>query len=889
MRRFRALWMRFVGWLQAGKANEEFDTELESHIALHTEERIRAGIAPDEARRQALIHLGGASQTRQAWRERNSLPWLECALRDIRYALRGFRRNPVFTFTVIATLALGIGATTAVFSVVDRILFRALPFAHADRLVSFGLAQPLEPQEFTLGFFFFDWRDHQRPFEAVTYERGVSECNLTEQNPVQMHCAYVAANFLSTLGIVPVLGRDFLPEEDTPNGPTAAMLSYGLWRDRYNRDPGVLRRTIEIDGHATRIVSVLPPDFEMPRLQPADIVLPGKLDRAQQHTVNAGLGAPLWAFARLKRGVSVAQAREEMEPLFQQTRQLIPAQFRNEFRLRVRSVRDRQMQDAYLAAWVLLGAVLAVLLIACANVASLFSARGAARERELAVRAALGASRGRLMRQTLTEAVLLAGAGAAAGCALAWGLLRVFIAIAPTGVPFLAGARLDLRMIAFTALLALVCAGLFGILPALERPRAAALTARSTGSAGHTRLRRVLVAAQIGISLVLLSTASLLVKSFNNLEAQKLGMQTNDVLVVRVSLANARYATREAYTNFFLRAEGALGRVPGVNAVSVSDSVPPDASGWHDGMRFPDIVVSGKPRTPAGVGGRVGVRRVTPDYFKALGIPLLRGRAFAETDRNANDSAMILSRTLAARLFPQEDPIGRHVQIATYMPYFVLGGPVYTIVGVAGDVKNAGLSGPDDPEFYTLRSSRPEDWSNHNILELRTDLPPSVVGPWIRAQIAQIDATAPVSIEPMRETVSRLADRPRFETALLGFFAACGLLMAVIGLYGVISFIATQRTQEIGVRMALGATRLDIVRLIAGEGARLIATGGVLGLSAALFAGQWIKSLLFNVGPHDPISFIAVTALLIVVAFVATLIPARLAMKTDPMTALRCE
>lgn len=883
MRRLRALWLRL--W----RVQDDFDAELESHIEMHAEDAMRRGLTHEEARREALVKLGGAAQTREAVRERAMLPWLENLRRDVRYALRGFQRNRMFTVTVIATLALGIGATTAVFSVVDRILFRSLPYAQDDRLVSFGLSQPLEPNEFTLGFFYFDWRDHQRPFEAVTYERGVGECDLTEQNPVQMHCAQVAGNFLSTLGVAPVLGRDFVPAEDEPNGPPAALLSYALWRERYNRDPGVLQRTIEIDGHAVRVVGVLPKEFEMPRLQPADIVLPAQLDRAQQHTVNAGLGMPLWAFARLKPGVSVAQAREQMEPLFQQTREMIPAQFRNEFHLQVRSVRDRQMQDAYRAAWVLLGAVLAVLLIACANVASLFSARGAARERELAVRAALGASRGRLMRQTLTEAVLLAAAGAASGCALAWGLLRVFVAIAPTGVPLLAGARLDLRMGVFSALLALVCAGLFGILPALEKPRAAALTARATRSAAHTRLRRVLVVAQIAISVVLLSSALLLVKSFRNLEAQNLGMQTNDVLAVHVSLAPARYATSAAYMDFFLRAENALRRVPGVSAVGESDSVPPDASGWHGDMRYPDLVVSGKPRTPAGVGGKVGVRRVTSDYFKALGIPLERGRGFTESERNGSGHAMILSRTLAERLFAQEDPIGRHVQIATYMPYFALNGPVYTIEGVAGDVKNAGLAGQDDPELYTLRRSRPEDWSNHNILVVRTALPPPVVGPWIRAQMAQMDATAPVEIEPMDETVRRLADRPRFEAALLGFFAGCGLLLAVIGLYGVIAYAAAQRTQEIGVRMALGATRADILRLIAGEGARLAALGGAVGLATALGATQLLKGLLFHVEPRDPASYAAVVVLLALVALAATLVPARAATKTDPMAALRCE
>ena len=408
----------------------ELDDELSFHIAQSTDRNIAAGMSPSEARRQALIELGGIERTReQSYRQRPGW-WLATVAQDIRYALRGFRRNPVFTLAVIATLCVGIGATTAVFSVVDRILFRPLPYAHGDRLVSFGLVQSLEKQEFTLGSFFFEWRDSQQPFQSVTFEQGTNECNLSESNPVHLQCARIAQNFLPTFGVSPQLGRNFTPEEDQPNGPKVALISDGLWLSRYSRDPGVLNKIIQIDDHPFRIVGVLPANFEMPRLQPADIVRPAQVDVAAQHSVNAGIGYPMWAFARLKPGVTVAQAQAEMQPLFLHTQQWIPAQFRKEFRFQVRSIRDRQMQDAYTAAWVLLGAVFVVLLIACANVASLFSARGASRERELAVRSALGAGRGRLVRQTLTEAILLSATGATAGCLLSEVLLRVFIAIA---------------------------------------------------------------------------------------------------------------------------------------------------------------------------------------------------------------------------------------------------------------------------------------------------------------------------------------------------------------------------------------------------------------------------------------------------------------------------
>jgi predicted permease len=867
----------------------EVDEELEFHVEQSTEAKVAAGMPRGEARRQTLIEFGGVERTREQCLEQRPGWWLGTVAQDVRYALRGFGRNPIFTITVIATLALGIGATTAVFSVVDRVLFRALPYAHDERIVSFGLAQPLERQEFTLGAFYYEWRDNQKPFSAVTFERGVSACNLTETYPVHLNCAQVAGNFLPTLGISPVLGRNFLPEEDQPNGAKVALISDGLWLSRYNRDPDVLAKTISIDGHPARIVGVLPNNFEMPRLQPTDIVLPAAMDVAAQHTINSGLGYPMWAYARLKPGVSVVEAKTELEPLFLHTQQWIPAEIRTGFHLEVRSIRDRQMQDAYRVAWVLLGAVLAVLLIACANVASLFSARGAARQRELAVRSALGASRGRLIRQTLTEALLLALAGAAAGCALAALLLRVFIAIAPTGVPLLSQARLDLRIVLFTVAISLLCAVLFGILPALEKPRAAALGARQTKSGAHARLRRVLVAAQIAISVVLLSGAGLLVKSFWNLERQSLGMETRHVLSVRVPLNWERYTTDQAHFDFFERAEAALRRLPGVTSVGMSDSLPPDGNSWHNAAGYGDLFVAGRPRTPGNVGGTLVKRAVTPEYFRVLQIPIVQGRGFDEQERSSSGDFMILNKLLAARLFPDGDAVGQHIQLPTYRPYFALNGPVYTVVGVAGNVKNAGLTGQDDPEFYTLLHNHGEEWNGHCVLLLETALPVSLVAPWVRSRIAQLDSTAPVEIESLNDVVSKLADRPRFETALLGFFALCGLLMAVIGLYGVIAFMAARRTQEIGVRMALGATRLDILRLIAGEGMRLIVLGGILGLAAALFLAQLLKSLLFNVEPRDAGTFAAVAAVLALVALAATLIPARAAMRVEPVAALRCE
>ncbi len=880
MRRLRALMLRLRAIFTTRRAEAEFEAELESHLDLHTQANIRAGLSPEEARRQALIRLGGAEQTRQALRDRNTLPFLESLLRDVRYALRGFGRNPIFTLTVIVTLALGIGATTAVFSVVDRILFRALPYAHDDRLVSVGLTAPIIPQEFMLGGSYYEWKDNQKAFTSLTSDTGVNECDLTERNPQRLGCANIEQNFLPTLGVSPILGRNFLPEEDRPNGPKVALISYGLWNSQYGRDPAIVSRFISIDSHPVRVIGVLPRDFEMPALERADVIQPEALDGAAER--KADPGHVLYAFARLKPSVDIQQAIAQLQPVFNYSLSLAPPRFRSEVHLRVRSIRDRQMQDVHLIAWVLLGAVLAVLLIACVNVAGLLLARAAARDRELAVRSALGASRCRLVRQVLTEAFLLSICGTAAGCLLAELLLHVFVSIAPSSLPFLGKAELDYRIVLFTILLSLASGAIIGLIPALHRPRSIAFAARSPAPNARTFLRRSLVVFQLAISMILLTGAALLLRSFTSLQVQALGMQTRGVVTGGISLNRERYATPQAQMDFFTRTEAELRRLPGISVVAFSDSVPP--GGLHHDQIYSNIAVAGRPAPTGGTGGMVAWRWVTPDYFRALDIPIVRGQNFTEAQRTSTERSLILSSLLAARLFPNQDPIGQRVQP-------VPNGPWFTVQGVAADVKNAGLDAPDEPEFYQLRRNAPDDWQQapSAVLILKTNTSPRPLFPWVRSQIAQIDPAVPIEIETLSEHVSDLSDRPRFETALLSFFAFIGLVMAVIGLYGVIAFMATQRNQEIGVRMALGANRIHILRLILREGLRLVALGGAGGLVAALLLSRVLKSLLFGIGPYDPVSFIAVTLLLTLVALAATLIPARAAMKTDPMRALRTE
>jgi predicted permease len=801
--------------------------------------------------------------------------------RDLRYAARGLVRSPTFTIAAVFAVALGTGAGTAVFSVVDRILFRSLPYRQADRLVSVGFVAPIIPQEFMLGADYVEWRARQQPFESLTSWAGINDCDLTGGSPVRLSCALVEASFLTTLGIQPIAGRNFTRDEDRPNAPRVALLSYGLWQGRFGGDRNAIGKTIPLDGQSATILGVLPPDFEMPTLEHADVLVPQAIDEALQRRPNTG--RVLQSIARLKPGVTPAQAAAALQPLFQESLQFVPGPFRKEVKLRVRSLRDRQVHDARLASWILLGAVLAVLLIACANVANLLLARAAMRQRELAVRLALGASRSRMVRQTLTESLLLAGIGGLAGCLLAAALLRIFVAIAPEGIPRLQQATVDLRVLLFTMAVSLGSGILFGLAPALRNPRAETLTGWRSLGARHYLFRHSLVAAQICASLVLLTGASLLLRSLWNLQNQPLGMRTGNVVTATVTLGQKSFDDPARQLAFFEELETRLARIPGVTQLALSDATP--LSGTARSTIYSVIDVAGRPRAAEGTGGMVTWRAVTPGYFAALGIPILRGRGFQEQDRDPQQNVVILSDSLARRMFPGEDPLGKQIQPGR-------SGPWKTIVGVAGNVKNGALAAPDDPEFYVVRHhapDAPEQFGRTATAILSGPMDPAALARWVRAEVAALDPTLPVNIETLGQRMGKLAQRPRFNAWLLGLFAGMGLLLSAIGLYGVVSFLVAQRTQEIGVRMALGATPGAVARLVLGHAARWTVAGAALGVVASLFAARWLEAMLFHVSAHDPWILAAAVAALCATAMLAAWVPSRRAARVDPMQALRQE
>ena len=811
---------------------------------------------------------------------------LEAVLQDLKLARRRLVQSPGFALTAILAAALGIGATTAVFSVVDRILFRPLPYPHEDRLVSVGMVAPLDTSEFMFTSQYFGLRRDPGPFEAVTsFQAGALACDLSTGEPLRLSCLRTEASFLQALGLSPFLGRSFTPEEDLPNGPRVALLSYNLWRARFAGDPGLVGRAIPIDGAATTIVGVLPQNFEMPTLTRADLLLPLALNEATER----GAGRALRVFARLKPDVTVPGAIAELQPHFARALETVPARFRKEIGFRVRPVRDRQVGDARLASLALFGSVLAVLLIACANIANLLLARAVARDHEFAVRAALGASRLRLMTQTLAESLLLGAAGGAAGCFLAWALLRAFVAIAPGGLPRLEQASLDLRVLLFAVATSLIAGLLFGIAPALRSPRESLAGGWRIAGPARDRLRSALVGFQIAVSMVLLAAAGLLLSSLGKLQRVPLGIQTENVVTAQFILGRERYSRAEQQIGFFRELEERLAALPGIEAAAISDSLPP--SGAARFRPLTAIDVEGRLPRPEGTGGMVTWRYVTPGYFAALGIPIARGRAFTERDRDPNTHAIVFSQLLARQLFPDEDALGKRVLRGPQGQWF-------TVVGIAADVKNSGPAMPTGPEYYLLRKLQPDftfqsqepptGWRAGSLIA-RTAIPPALVAASIRAAVASLDPTLPLAIETMPQRVAAVTARPRFNAWLLAAFAAMAVLVAAFGLFGTMSLLVAQRTREIGVRMALGATPGRILRSTLQQALGWTAAGLLAGPAGTLAVTRALRALLFQVEPADPRVLAASLVLLSAVAMLAVAIPARRAARLDPCETLRQE
>jgi len=794
---------------------------------------------------------------------------------DLRYALRSFARTPMFTAIAVATLALGIGANTAIFSVVNALILRPLPYADPGRL---ALIREINPsgKENASGSpgNFLHWREMATSFDdmaafSLTFRTTLSGEGEPEELPMQ----YVSAGMFPILGVEPEIGRTFTPDEDQPNRPRVVVLSDRLWRRRFDANPGVVNRVVRFDGDPCTIVGVMPPGFSMLD-KTVDVWKPIRFS-AESRTPR---GRWILVLARLKRGVTVARAQQDMDRVQAEMIRLFP-KFNTEWRVRVRPLKDQLTAEVRPALFVMLGAVGFVLLIACANVANLLLARATNRRRELAVRAALGADRRRIVSQTLVESGVLSSIGCSAGLLLAWWAVALFrtTVAAQLPVPRLEAVRIDGWVLAFAVASAIGSALVFGLAPALSAAAISIVNTLKDGgrtgtAAGAVRTRGVFVIAETALALMLLVGAGLLIRSFVALMHVDTGFNPSRAITMKVTLPTSKYGEAR---QFFDRLYSQIDALPGVQAAGGVSFLPLNGLGAAT-----DFTIPGRPVPSDGDRPVADVRVVTHDYFKAMGIPLLRGRLFDSRD-DAAPHKVIVSADLARRFFPNEDPVGRRIAIDWN------DNDPDEIIGVVGDVHQLTLDDEIRATTYWPPSRFAYPW---NTVVIRTTGDPSRIVPEVSALVREYDSTiALADVRTMDDVMSISAAERRLTMLMLSAFAGLALLLAAVGIYGVISYSIGERTHEIGIRMALGAARGTVMRMVLRQALTLVAIGVAAGAAGAFILTRLMKTLLFGVPPSDPTTFVAVGALLTLVAATAAWVPGLRATRVDPVIALRAE
>jgi putative ABC transport system permease protein len=805
---------------------------------------------------------------------------------DLRYGVRMLLKQPGFTLIVVLTLSLGIGANTAIFSVVNSVLLRPLPYRKAERIVAIQeLNEGGERVQVTAANF-LDWRAQQSTFAhlAAIFTRPAN-LSLTEQAE-RINLAVVSANFFEVFGITAEHGRLFLAADEQAGHPSVIVISHGLWQSRFGGAVDMVGRGVTLDGKSYTVVGIAPAGFQYPNQTEAwlpPLRLAPELNERMDVTQVRGMGY-LSAVALLKPGVSHAQAASEMETITARLRQQYPDTNNRRFN-RVVSLHKHLVGETGAMLWLLFGAVGFVLLIACANVANLLLVRAAARQKEMAIRTALGASRWRVMRQLLTESTLLALAGGGLGLLLAaWGV-DLMTKLLPQDFPRLREIGLDWLVLGFTLSASVLTGVLFGLAPALQSVKMAVqetLKESARGAAGNWRQRRLghlLIVAEVALSFVLLVGAGLLLRSFLQLQAVNAGFTPQQVLTARLSPSGSGYRGDPAYINYYQRVIERVSAIPGVEAVGAINTLPL-SKGPTAGYR-----VEGHPPSTPDKWPGANYRCVSPGYFHALNIQIVQGRAFTERDGAEAPLVMIVNQALARRDFPGENPVGKRINLGNTDRN---GQPVwFEIIGVAANVRSLELIEEALPEFYLASL---QDTFTEMSLVIRAAVELASLPAAVRQAAAEVDRTQPVSnIETMEQIVSEAVSQPRFNLFLLGLFGGLALLLSAAGIYGVTAYSVAQRSSELGIRMALGAQPYDVLKLILGQGLRLIAGGIVLGLAAAFALTRLMSTLLFGVSATDPSTFAAIAILLTLVALLACWIPARRATKVDPMIALRTE
>ncbi|HEX8140373.1 MAG TPA: ABC transporter permease [Pyrinomonadaceae bacterium] len=808
---------------------------------------------------------------------------------DLRYGVRVLLKRPAFSLVAVLMLALGIGANAAVFSVVNAVVLRPFPYDEADRLVMIWETQPSQglPFMFASPPNYADWREQNHSFEELAAFTPRDFFLARGEEPVRVSGAQISASLLPLLRISPMLGRAFTPEEDRPGGPLAVLLSQKLWQSRFGADPSVVGQSVTIDNQSYRVVGVMPQGFKFP----PPIALEGNTPTQQAELwtpfatdMKAGQrgGHFMTVIARLKPGVTIESASADLSTISSRLEQAYP-ETNAGWAITLTPFEQQVLGRVRPVLLTLLIAVGFVLLIACVNIANLLLAQGAGRQKEMAVRAALGAGRGRLVRQMLTESLMLACLGGAAGLILAtWGV-DLLLSLAPGDIPRLEEVGIDLRVLGFACAVTFLTGLLFGLLPALGASSPNLLrwlkeSGQATGQAPSNRLlQNSMVVIEVALSLVLLISAGLLARSFLRLQAVDPGFQPARTVTMRVTLPRVKYTERAQRAAAFAEMEKRLSATPGIEAAGFALEAP--LAGDQQGT---EILIEGEPKPAEGEEHHAGFTFVTPGFFRAMGIPLLRGRAFTERDTADSPPVVVVNEALARRYFPGTDPVGKRLIVGFNNEV------AREVVGVVGAVRQDALSEEARPAVYTPVQQVP--WSRTMTLMVRSSLQPSAALAAAREQLRAVERDAPIyDVKTMNEIVAESVARPKFSALLVSIFACVALILASIGLYGVVSYSVAQRTREIGIRMALGAQRGDVLKMVLGGGLKLILTGLLIGVAASFALTRLMRSLLFDVTTTDPLTYLGVSALLAIAALLACYLPARRATKVDPMEALRYE
>lgn len=801
---------------------------------------------------------------------------MDTLLQDIRYGIRGLFKRPGFTAVALIALALGIGANTAIFSLVNAVLLRPLPFAEPDRLIwVFGNIRNGGNRASVAPLDFLDFRAQNTTFEQFAASIAVPvPLNLTGSGePERLSAAAVTGNYFQALGVAPALGRGFQIDNEQPAHNQVAVLSYALWQKRFGGDPAIVGKTVTLDGKESEVIGVMSQGFTFP--QTAELWIPINFDRGpEMKQRKAHFMRPI---GRLKPGISVAQAQADTDAIARHLEEQYPAT-NTGWSLRLVPLREQLVGNIRPTLFLLFGAVGFVLLIACANVANLLLVRAAARHKEIALRAALGAGRFRIVRQMITESVLLALMGGALGALLAvWGV-ELLVKLSAGSIPPTAQVNIDLTVLAFTLGVSLLTGVLFGLAPALRSLKVNLSESlkeggRSVGEGSRNRTRSVLVVIESAIAVVLLIGAGLLIRSFVQLQNTSPGFDAHNVLTMRIDLPREKYPNPEKAGAFFAQLEDRLEGLPGVETVGLVTELP--LSGQPNDMPF---TIEGRPPASPDQGLGADFRRVNQQYLKSLRIPLLRGRNFTEQEARESARVVVISDLLATEIFPGEEPLGKRLVMGFDEKPF-------EIIGIAGDIRHRSMESNPLPAMYLPTIQTP--WMN---LVIRTQADPANLTAAVRNEVKAIDPDQPVAaVRTMEEWVDTSVAAPRYRTSLLGALALVALVLASTGIYGVMSYSVTQRTHEIGVRMALGARRRDVLQLVVRQGMTLVVIGIVIGIAGAIALTRVMSTLLFGVTAKDPVTFVVVAALLTLVAFVACYVPAQRATKVDPLVALRYE